>query len=690
MVGDFQQSIYGRRADLKQYADIHQALLESAGAEKLEFSVTFRLDQKQVDCLNKIFDRILNNRAGQVSFVKLDPRPEVLPGQIIRLDLNADGVGEKAKMREKADAEATQLANWLRGISLEQLRARTWRDVAVLCPRKKWLRTISHALRRAGFSVQIQSESEVKADSPAYAWFTALCTIMTDPVLSYEIAGVLREVFGLSDHDLAVFAQGYGDRFQIVEPATQTGIVAETLALLAQTRASIAGLPLFTAIGKMVERTQLRARLTSLPREDFEGLERELDALLASAATAEAEGKTLAQFAELLRGNFEAEREIRPSDEQAIQLITSYKAKGSEWQAVIVPFLAREVRGARPSYPTVIKVPFSGELTVALDSDDVSQEVKDEVLQFEQQEMERLLYVAITRARHTLVLAFDEKIFAKTSGEVSPKSQLHWLQGHRGGANEPELAALPKELTICAATQARQGKDSEGNAGAGLPAFPQFQPNEIIDATARASEFVHKRNPSELATQFRILSGVAVDLWNETDPELRPLVQETPATRYGLWWHTFVQRLPWQSEDLLLPNSPDPARSAREWALLRKQLTSSTDLRAALLNPEAILHPEFPFLWRLDESNCVEGVIDLALFDRAGKWLIIDWKTNRIAPNESETLRELYRPQVAAYWKAVREMTRLPVEAAIYSTPTGTLLRYSADELGTEWEKFLD
>ena len=138
----------------------------------------------------------------------------------MRLDLHADDMGEKAKMREKADAEATQLANWLRGVSLEQLRARTWRDVAILCPRKKWLRTISHALRRAGFSVQIQSESEVKADSPGYAWFTALCAIMADPALSYEIVGVLREVFGLSDHDLAVFAQGHGDRFQIIEPMT--------------------------------------------------------------------------------------------------------------------------------------------------------------------------------------------------------------------------------------------------------------------------------------------------------------------------------------------------------------------------------------------------------------------------------------------------------------------------------------
>ena len=51
---------------------------------------------------------------------------------------------------------------------------------------------------------------------------------MADPALSYEIVGVLREVFGLSDHDLAVFARATAIDFQIIEPIRQTGIVAET------------------------------------------------------------------------------------------------------------------------------------------------------------------------------------------------------------------------------------------------------------------------------------------------------------------------------------------------------------------------------------------------------------------------------------------------------------------------------
>ena len=99
MVGDFQQSIYGRRADLKQYLQIHQALLESGGAEELEFSVTFRLDQKQVDCVNKILSpSSITIKTGLVHETGSATRS--VAGSNLRLDLHADDVGENAKMRE--------------------------------------------------------------------------------------------------------------------------------------------------------------------------------------------------------------------------------------------------------------------------------------------------------------------------------------------------------------------------------------------------------------------------------------------------------------------------------------------------------------------------------------------------------------------------------------------------------------
>ena len=92
-----------------------------------------------------------------------------------------------------------------------------------------------------------------------------------------------------------------------------------------------------------------------------------------------------------------------------------------------------------------------------------------------------------------------------------------------------------------------------------------------------------------------------------------------------------------------------------------------------------------PFFWRMDEGRCLEGIVDLALFEPTEKkWFILDWKTNR---EEIDTLRVRYRPQLAAYRKVIGEMTSRDVTAAIYSTANGEFLKYEPDELATEWER---
>jgi hypothetical protein len=50
-------------------------------------------------------------------------------------------------------------------------------------------------------------------------------------------------------------------------------------------------------------------------------------------------------------------------------------------------------------------------------------------------------------------------------------------------------------------------------------------------------------------------------------------------------------------------------------------------------------------------------------------------------------LHARYRPQLAAYWRAVREIAEVDVKAAIYSTAAGALVRYKTDELEQEWSR---
>ncbi|HET9857966.1 MAG TPA: UvrD-helicase domain-containing protein, partial [Chthoniobacterales bacterium] len=543
MVGDFQQSIYRDRADLSKYRRIHDTLVETGAAEALQFSVTFRLDTAQLGFVNETFREILNDREHQVAFVELNPRPQVLPGQVVRLNfqpanLRPDPRGKVSDARKAAE-EARQLGKWLQETGLAKLRAETWRDVAVLCPRKEWLQTLRRGLRAAGLNVQIQSEKELKGDSPVYAWLTALLIVLTQPRAAYEIAGLLRELFGISDHDLAVFSQGYGDRFQIDTLTTGADIVSKTLSLLAQLRLSILPLPLFDAINEIVSRTQLRDRLNALPRNDFENLDGELDALLALAGSSEAEHMTLTEFAEHLRTHFADAREIRPSRPDAIQLITSQKAKGSEWQAVIVPFLTRDVRSASPRYPRLLKVREKArETIVLLDLSDATDEIQELLERDNRQEMERLLYVALTRAQHTLVLAFDNELFAKASGEIHSHSQSKWLKADKNDVNGAAFARVGVEPASCALTTQRH----EAKSRATLDKIDIHLPTAKIDkaiAVQNASMFVRKLNPSGLPSE----ESAALEETRRA-PSSSPR-STSPALRYGLWWHDFVQKLPW-------------------------------------------------------------------------------------------------------------------------------------------------
>jgi ATP-dependent exoDNAse (exonuclease V) beta subunit len=502
----------------------------------------------------------------------------------------------------------------------------------------------------------------------------------------------LREVFGIADHDLAIFSEGEGSRFQIDVETLAEGVVSSPLRLLAETRRQIEGRAVFDAVQILVDQTQLRQKLASLPREDFSDLQGELDALLALAAEAETNGATLADFAEKLRLDFLLQRDVRLSADEGIQLITAQKAKGSEWQAVILPFLGRGVIPPSPRYPCVLKIPDSNEPLVALTKDDFPDEVRSATKTAVQQEMARLLYVATTRARHTLVLVYDRDLFANSKKAIPPTAQLkHFEPNENSVATVFGKVALNAE--VCVRTAAAHAAARQATVDSTFE-LPLVERKERQRASQRGVEFVHKFNPSGYDKE---IFSVPADGMNENawSISVGGSTTDTPATLYGRWWHDFIQRISWHDESSWRQifeehqvKSPAATRSANEWELFLQCLKNNPGFSELLTRTESLTHLEIPFFWRMDESRCLEGIVDLALFDReAGKWLILDWKTNRIAPDEIETLRAQYQPQVAAYWKAITEMTGAAAEAAIYSTATGKLVKYQTNELEDEWER---
>ncbi|MFZ1219600.1 MAG: PD-(D/E)XK nuclease family protein, partial [Chthoniobacterales bacterium] len=297
---------------------------------------------------------------------------------------------------------------------------------------------------------------------------------------------------------------------------------------------------------------------------------------------------------------------------------------------------------------------------------------------------------ALTRARHTLVLALDRSLFSPKTDRAADYSQLKFLRGDQGESSIQILDALPQAPNDCPETRASW---EEYRAAGETFAWelPPLCGDTLTRARAHASDFVRKQNPSdyeeppELAAEFAPRSG----------PSLALSSADNPATLYGSWWHTLFQHFPWTGRlpewqtafTTLQPSSPEPARSAREWKLFVNASPDSA-LAKFLARPGIVTHTEFPFLWRMSDRACVEGVIDLFLVDPAtSQCLLVDWKTNRIKKGEEEDLRTRYRPQIAAYWKALREITGLEVEAGIFATTTGKFCGYGNDELEAEWER---
>jgi ATP-dependent exoDNAse (exonuclease V) beta subunit len=670
IVGDFQQASYTPRSDLSFYRTLHDELiLEPRGASS-QLRVTFRCDEAIIRFVNKIFPSILHGAQGQSEFFDLMPRDEAGPGQVARWscpDEPAHAAGSKVKADVRAAHEARFLAEQLAQRSPADLGATSWTQVAILCPRKNWLLQIARELSAAGLPVQLHSSDETANDSTPGSWLTALIWVVAHPEDSFEIAGVLREVFGVSDHDIAVFTRGEGDRLRLDRPISATrGPVQTALRILAEAAAFAHRLPLHQLVRQMVEKTRLRERLRTLREFELENADQEIDDFLAMVFHRSAEGGTLPELAQELRlglaQSTPAEEEIR----DAIQLMTSHKAKGLEWQTVILPYVFRAIESKTLAYPRLVYGEGSREM-IFRDKTDYTAQAKAFVLERDRQQLQRLLYVMCTRAKQTLLLLDDETLFE------GQRSRGGWssgeLLGFLGGLNRVTWQALPEALEL-AGTPA---VPMPAPAKAAAELLPAFSAKDFARAQAQARAIPQRITPHALAIHSSQESEPEKLAEREEDPAVG--ASSNPGILYGTWWHELVQAIPWNQPReawqrrfaAALPHAPQAERAQREWDLLCR-----SQLAQWLAGPGRLVQRELPFLAREENESWLEGVIDLAVFDSTESvWQVIDWKTNRPGPGGGEAVVQIYREQILAYVRALKKMLSAEVRGSLYLTPSG-------------------
>jgi len=668
MVGDFQQAIYAPRSDLTVYRKAHDDISIEPRGTSSQLEVTFRCDRAIIEFVNRLFPSVLNDTEGQSRFIKLSPRENAGPGQVVRWtcpdDLTPSENGKiSAEMR--ARHEARFIAQRIRDLGPGGLGVSDWSQVAILCPRKNWLLDIRRELLALDLPVQLHSSSEEQGDRTASAWLTSLIWIAAHPEDSFEIAGVLREIFGVSDHAIALYTNGKGDRLRLDSlalDASENDPVEIALQSLREAFTKLDTLPLHQAIRQILETTKLRERMNSIPEIRDENPDRELDDLLATISAHSARGTTLVELAQELRlgltQTYPVEEEVR----DAIQLLTSHKSKGLEWQTVIVPYVFRTIESKAIPYPRLVQGE-GGQEIVYRDKNDFTIDARDFVARRERQQLQRLLYVMCTRARQTLLLIDDELIFA------GQKRRGGWAAGELLDLeNENQRATwngLPEILTSTTSTPTKLASKTISLA------LPKITKTDIKTALLHAGDIPRRITPHALA----------VHVTGESEPEKKQEYEEetpssdNPGILYGTWWHEFVETIPWSEPvaewqkkfDETLPQSPQPERSIREWQLLR-----DSKLADWLGRPGRLIQVELPFLWREPGGRCVEGIMDLAVFAAdESVWHVIDWKTNFIGQQGGKGVVEIYREQIRAYVKALRELLSVEVRGSLYLTQSG-------------------
>ena len=96
---------------------------------------------------------------------------------------------------------------------------------------------------------------------------------------------------------------------------------------------------------------------------------------------------------------------------------------------------------------------------------------------------------------------------------------------------------------------------------------------------------------------------------------------------------------------------------------------------------------ELPFITALDahaidaalpkgeKSILVQGIID-CLWKEPDGWVLVDYKSDRIAPHQTHLIHERYRHQIQLYRYAVEQILQEPVkEAYFYLTDSGITLK---------------
>ncbi|WP_159915050.1 exodeoxyribonuclease V subunit beta [Pantoea sp. 18069] len=562
LIGDPKQSIYGfRGADIYSYLQARDA---TAGRHYV-LGTNYRSTQALVDAVNHWFGQA-EQRDGAGAFMFRTPgdesnplpfvpvqaqgRKEVFlsaqgPVPALQLQVELDPL-QTAKRAQRGFAArcAEQIVQWLNdpaagfaapGQPLARLRPA---DIAVLVRTGNEARAVRRELGARGVaSVYLSDNESVFAGSEAQDLVVWLHAVAAPRDARAVRAGLATRLLDLSLDELGWLAaddEAFDARCEQLRALQGVWQGQGVLAMLRQT------LHQFDLPARWLAETGGERRLTNYLH---------LAELLQSAsAQLEGEHALIRWLATQCagEGSHSDEQIVRlESDADLVKVVTVHKSKGLEYPVVFLPF-ACSFREINRRMDRFVSLPLpEGGRALRLDYDDAElAQADDERLR----EDLRLLYVALTRARHALWLGLPMLQAARSKAATT--------LNHRSATGY--ALAGPQERTpddwraLLAAFSAGQAS-VQWQAVQDAPARSALQAREalpqLLDAPPYAAQFDRRWGIGSFSSLVRALAAPAlpvspVPLLQPADDE-RPMDAETvvppAAPAHGAVWHRFMK-----------------------------------------------------------------------------------------------------------------------------------------------------
>ncbi|MDR3051372.1 MAG: helicase-exonuclease AddAB subunit AddA [Oscillospiraceae bacterium] len=793
LVGDVKQSIYRfRQAEPKLFLKRYAEFSPQAGAKnrRIGLNCNFRSTANVLACVNTVFSYAMQREHTEIEYdeeARLSPAPDTPQGPaaelhlLMRRDENALPEDTHAE-EEEAPGEGTQTeaaeSPWApppKDIQLEaqamarrmlqlwrtpfydskqgQNRPLRWRDMAVLLQvSRRVAPQVQAVLEETGIPVYSDTGGGY-FDIPEIRMVMDVLRVVDNPLHEDALLGALHGPMGrFSNQALATIRQAHpegGFAEAVTACAAKSDALGKRLqdflAALSAFRLAARAQPLDQLVWRICEDTGCYARAGALPGGHSRQANLRLLAERAAAFSRE-RGGGLSAFlldAETLRarGDTDGAKPLSES-EDVVRIMTMHKSKGLEFPVVFCLNLSRGFTNPVPS----VSLQCHGELGLALRFVDPRLRTWHDTLpccairarQARQglADAVRLLYVAMTRAQHQLILfatpprkggGLMERLArwsAAPEGSLLPEAAcmldllLPPLLCHPDGEPLRALTDRPqaarRDASRWQVTLARAGEVRPRRVQSPQALLAQLEARELPEAADVAARLAWQPPPPggegiRLKTSVSSLLRAAQSSESLADASPLPqfMAQAGQGAARGTAFHAAMRglnlpRLQGLAEAALLfelnaqldalLDTDRLTREERNWVHAEDIAPLFASPWGQALLASGTVRREWAFNLRVgspgEPTQLIQGVLDCCFLTPEG-WALLDYKTDAYA--EAAPLLARYAPQVALYARALYGITGKPVAlAALYLTrhravfpyPPETFLSSSASQKG--------